>query len=438
MSVSTVSISGGTAVTSAVASLGISTSTQMSITVGYNAAALNQGYSNVFLGYQTAQYSRYGNGLIAIGFAAAPMTSGNHSVYVGGQTAVNVGSGSANVTVGAQSAASLVAGGSNVIVGTFADAFGDASGGVAVGHRSKVGSNSVAIGAGAVAYGRGCMAVGGGVTASNDGDFNLVGRIRGYVALSNVSQANLALATYAVQVDADVLKLGGGGALAFCADRASNAAPVWAAQLAGSNLEIRSQNGAVVRFLDDFRPGLLDFTATHRCVLEAPEDVDDLGIGLPGRVVVATGRYDSSAGGEGHVSADEAVPVVELSSRAQDPRAFGTLSAHPAPGWRLGPLEFEPPTPTTTVTGDIRRVLVNSAGEGGIWVSDEGGPIRNGDLVTTGSRLRGVATRQEQPWVGAHTAAKVTCDCDFGAVAPGPVREVVGLRVCLLGCTYRF
>ena len=45
--------------------------------------------------------------------------------------------------------------------------------------------------------------------------------------------------------------------------------------------------------------------------------------------------------------------------------------------------------------------------------------------------------------VASHTAAKLTCDCDFEGVAPGPVhavgtrRESV-VRVCLLGCTYKF
>ncbi len=432
------SISGGNAAASIASSLGINTASLSSVSVGYNSAPLNQGYSNVIVGYMAAQYSQTAAGSTIIGFAAAPYAASTNVVYVGRQAAQQAQSATANVAVGAMVAPTLVSGDSNVLIGTMADVHSDGFGGTAVGHRARAETYGTALGAGAAALGRGSVALGGGAVSSNDGEFNLAGRVRGYIALSNVSGEPPRMVTYAVQVDADALKIGGGGALAFCADRGSNAAPMWAACLSGADLELRSSNGAVVRFVDDFRAGLLDFTAQHRCVLRPREE--DGPLGLAGRIVVATGEYDSSVGGAGHVSADEAVPVVEMSSRAGDPRAFGVLSSAP-PGWRIGNIEFSRAEREDEGSEDM-RVLVNAAGEGGIWVCDEGGALRNGDLVTTGSTLHGVGMRQTEAWVAAHTAAKVTCDCDFERVAPGPVVAVqVGdrnVRACLVGCTYRF
>ena len=79
----------------------------------------------------------------------------------------------------------------------------------------------------------------------------------------------------------------------------------------------------------------------------------------------------------------------------------------------------------------------HAAGEGGIWVCDEGGPLRNGDLVVSASRVPGMAMRQPDPHVvGPATAAKVTCDCSFDE--PDAVAAAPGVRARLVGCVYRF
>jgi hypothetical protein len=149
--------------------------------------------------------------------------------------------------------------------------------------------------------------------------------------------------------------------------------------------------------------------------------------------VIATGKYKATSGGTAP-TADEAVPVVVLATKPMDPRVFGVLSGDSVGEYRFGHLVFQRGGDDATPF-----VVVNSAGEGGIWVSNENGAIRNGDLVTTGSSVPGVAIKQLDDIVRSYTCAKITCDCDFYDDVPGPVVEYGEHgRMCLLGCVYRF
>lgn len=242
-------------------------------------------------------------------------------------------------------------------------------------------------------------------------------------------------ATYVLQANVDALKITGGGVIAFCKDVGGgyenefqvDPAPQWVIGSSG-DLVFTSSNGAVVKLVDDFRPGLLDFTAQHRCVWGAPPlSLQEPILPLAGRIVIANGEYRST-GGATTPTADEAVPMVELATRPMDPRAFGVLSSEPVGEYRFGHLVFQKRIGEDTV-------VVNSAGEGGVWVSDENGPIRNGDLVTTGSSIPGVAVRQLDDLVHSYTVAKITCDERF---LEGRIVRVGEVRVCLLGCTYKF
>jgi hypothetical protein len=58
------------------------------------------------------------------------------------------------------------------------------------------------------------------------------------------------------------------------------------------------------------------------------------------------------------------------------------------------------------------RVVVNSLGEGAIWVANTNGNVVSGDLLTT-SHLPGYAQRQESHIFKSYTVAKSTMDCDF-------------------------
>jgi hypothetical protein len=217
-------------------------------------------------------------------------------------------------------------------------------------------------------------------------------------------------------------------------------------QMDGEDLVLRSRTGAQVRFVGDFFAGVLDFTAQHRCCWATSAAVEKAsaaaaaaasdGLGMPGRIVVSAGTYRKTP------TADHAVPEVRLSTTASDPAVFGVVSATCSKSpRRIGNLAFA--SDGGADSEEETDVVVNCAGEGGILVSDENGPVRNGDLLVSSSMLPGVAMRQ--PWpqlVGSATVAKATGPCDFARSVPGPVSRVVArcgtvLRVCTLGCTYR-
>jgi hypothetical protein len=446
-------ISGGNAQTSIAATLGLSTGQNASTVLGQNCATLNRGMSNTFIGFNALMNSTAGNNDTVVGFGAGPNLLGSYNLMLGSSVATSAYAVSGNVVLGSFAAPSLGgSGSSNVLVGMQADALRDASSAVAVGYATSAGLQATALGAGATATGRGSVALGSAATTTGAGTFSIVGRVRGYYVNADRG-AMTQLDTYAVQVEADALKLGNGAALAFCPKYpnntvvASNCLPAWAASLSNNassglyDLVFRSTDGAVVRFVDDFRPGLLDFTAQHRCVLRVSRsETLPAKTLVPGMVVVATGEYRSCTGGGSNalVTADEAVPIVELCSTARDARAFGVLSDANFEGgsvstYRFGNLAFErapPELPGAASSGQQQRwVVVNAAGEGGILACGAGGAIRNGDLLTTaGSPHEGSAMRQTEPWVAAHTVAKATCDCDFATLS----------ERALIGCTYKF
>lgn len=60
------------------------------------------------------------------------------------------------------------------------------------------------------------------------------------------------------------------------------------------------------------------------------------------------------------------------------------------------------------VTGDI----VNSLGEGGIWVCNINGSINNGDLICS-SQISGIGMKQDSTLFHNYTVAKSTINCDF-------------------------
>lgn len=58
------------------------------------------------------------------------------------------------------------------------------------------------------------------------------------------------------------------------------------------------------------------------------------------------------------------------------------------------------------------RLIVNSLGEGAMWVSNLNGNFENGDYITS-SEIKGIGTRQLATILHNFTVAKITQDCDF-------------------------
>jgi len=88
------------------------------------------------------------------------------------------------------------------------------------------------------------------------------------------------------------------------------------------------------------------------------------------------------------------VPIVTLSNVYMDKQWYGVVSEH-APD------------------SEDYDTLVDTKGDTRIWVTDVGGPLESGDLLTTSNIAPGYTQKQVDDLIRSSTVAKVTQDCDF-------------------------
>jgi hypothetical protein len=168
-----------------------------------------------------------------------------------------------------------------------------------------------------------------------------------------------------------------------------------------------------------------NFTGQHRCSsAQGPLE--------KGLVVSASkNTYRNITGGLSTgpkaITIDESLPVVSLSNVAQDKACFGVVSRMEEANTltrseTVGGLISE----DSKVLGD-NRVIVNSVGEGAIWVCDANGPLESGDYITT-SNIAGYGQKQESDSLKNYTVAKITMDCDFEP-ATQPVQQILRSNV---------
>ena len=197
-----------------------------------------------------------------------------------------------------------------------------------------------------------------------------------------------------------------------------------------SDLVFRSTNGTVFSLTDDFQAGVLNFTGKHRCSWFDRTSCPDLP--EPGLIVSTTGAFNNLDGGS-EPTMDEALPVVRLSTEENDSRAFGVIAGEEAAGgrvFRLANMVF-----SHGHSGDP-KVILNSVGEGGMWVCDANGRVADGDLLTT-SRVAGHAQRQDDDVVRSRTVAKVTGRPSKWDVYRDPVSRAECSRA-FCGVVYKF
>ena len=141
-------------------------------------------------------------------------------------------------------------------------------------------------------------------------------------------------------------------------------------------------------------------------------------------------KLNGFATGREAITIDESLPIVSLSNVAQDKACFGVVSkmeeTHTEYRTEItGGLVSE----SVKITGD-NRAIVNSVGEGAIWIVDTNGSLESGDYITT-SNVAGYGQKQDGAGLMNYTVAKITMDCDFTAsnVAVQTIkREETGTR----------
>lgn len=203
-----------------------------------------------------------------------------------------------------------------------------------------------------------------------------------------------------------------------------------------SDLIMKSCNNTMISFTDDFSTEILNFTGKHRCSYS-----DNLKINAHniqqyiGRIVVSEGVYKDLDDVE-TIKIDEALPVVTLCKRSYDSRVFGVICGLEEDGdcrnYKIGNIQFG-----KNKNSSGKKVIINSHGEGGIWVCNANGNLKNGDLITS-SHINGYAMRQGSETVKSYTVGKITCDCVFTDAIHKVVRwKGYSYLAAFVGCVYK-
>ena len=176
------------------------------------------------------------------------------------------------------------------------------------------------------------------------------------------------------------------------------------------------------------------FTGFHRCFTKDPlynnDDPQKFKDDYIGRIVVSIGKiatdmkntendeWEIKYDKEG-ITIEDALPEIELSRIKKDKRVFGVLGL--------------------AKRGNSRpeRMVINSVGEGAMWVCNSNGNIENGDYITSSNYL-GYGEKQDDDLLHNYTVAKSTINCDFELdnIYYNCIELENGIRTAFIAVTY--
>ena len=181
------------------------------------------------------------------------------------------------------------------------------------------------------------------------------------------------------------------------------------------------------------------FTGIHRVFTEDPlfikEEPQQFKDDYEGRIVIANGKIATDTNEDKDVweikydkdgiTIEDALPIIELSRKKKDKRVFGVLGA------------------AKRNVNRPERLIINSLGEGAIWVCNSNGNLENGDFIQSSDYL-GYGERQDDDLFHNYTVGKITIDCDFILDSPYyQCKEIDDLdengnklRVAFVSCVY--
>jgi hypothetical protein len=167
-------------------------------------------------------------------------------------------------------------------------------------------------------------------------------------------------------------------------------------------------NGGYVANSSDV--GNIDFTGQHRTQTSEAIDANN----YVGCIVCSSGEYSDRLSNidESNISINESVPKIILSNKRNDKAVFGVISN--TEDAELTHREYTIGSFVSVLpknNGD-NRIIVNSLGEGAIWVCNINGNFENGDYITS-CEMQGLGMKQDDDLLHNYTVAKITCDCNF-------------------------
>ena len=190
----------------------------------------------------------------------------------------------------------------------------------------------------------------------------------------------------------------------------------------------------------DVNVSTIDFTGQHLC-LPYENDLnfyqDKIGL-----IVSAAGLYCPTLepnDGDAIISIDESLPKVSLANKRNDKKVFGVISEveqqQEKRKYSIGRFAS-----VYKKRENDHRLIINSLGEGGIWVCNINGNLENGDYITS-CEVPGYGMKQDLDDLANYTVAKITCDCNFDLNSGTYVCEEFQFndstyRRAFVGCTY--
>ena len=151
----------------------------------------------------------------------------------------------------------------------------------------------------------------------------------------------------------------------------------------------------------------ITFTGQHRSIYKNMNIENDIGL-----IVVSNNQYlnlDNTI----EPTIDESLPIVVLANTDNNKQVFGVVSNIENQNYKSrihNTGRFASYIQKYTV--NERRVLINSVGEGAVWVCNKNGTLENGDYITSSSVI-GYGVKQQDDILHNYTVAKITCSCDF-------------------------
>jgi hypothetical protein len=175
------------------------------------------------------------------------------------------------------------------------------------------------------------------------------------------------------------------------------------------------------------------FTGQHKNISDSEQIYDSSSVGL---IVVSEGQYNNI---EGHnsITINQSLPKVILSTKRNQKNCFGVISNKEDSEYEVYNGNI---TSIIRVPEGDRRLIVNSVGEGAIWVCNINGNLENGDYITT-CEIPGYGMKQDDDLLHNYTVAKITCDCNFDLSSSIYICEEFEFsgsiyRKAFVGCTY--
>ena len=158
---------------------------------------------------------------------------------------------------------------------------------------------------------------------------------------------------------------------------------------------------------------------------------------------MSTGKYDTRGitPDRKQVTINNTHPIVKLADKRNQKSCYGVISDKEdlkdgQIEYQMGPFGFHP----DILEDDEARIIINSIGEGAVWVCNINGDLENGDYITT-CEIPGYGMLQDDDLLHNYTVAKITQDCNFELDNPNydcVEFEFDGntYRKAFVGCTY--